>query len=163
MDTLSKRLRFAMDRVGMSQAELARKCGIKQPSVNGWLSAKSRYLRGENLLKASQALGVSSAWLVSGNGDMHSSGSVMQHHGELTLKSVVEAMRGMSRHDKKGMFALITAASETDGDTSASLLAMLEEKLATATSDREKPQNRGQQKPQEDPAAAAWGSEKAPV
>ena len=57
-----------MDEAGLSQADLARECGVKPPSVNGWLSGKSKFLRGENLLKAAKALNVSQSWLATGKG-----------------------------------------------------------------------------------------------
>lgn len=59
-----------MARASVSQAELARACGVKAPSVNGWLSGKSKFLRGENLLKAAARLGVSAKWLAEGKGPM---------------------------------------------------------------------------------------------
>ncbi|MBP8812344.1 MAG: helix-turn-helix transcriptional regulator [Laribacter sp.] len=68
---LSTRLQLAMREAGISQAELARACGVKPPSVNGWLSGKSKFLRGENLLAAAKALNVSQAWLATGKGPMH--------------------------------------------------------------------------------------------
>lgn len=68
--TLAERLTTAMERSGITQAELARACGVKPPSVNGWLSGKSKYLRGENLLKAAAVLGVSQQWLATGEGPM---------------------------------------------------------------------------------------------
>ena len=67
---LSKRLQIAMHEAGVNQAELARACKVKPPSVHGWLSGKSKYLRGENLLSAASALGVSQAWLATGKGPM---------------------------------------------------------------------------------------------
>lgn len=71
MSTLSERLRSAMAHAdGMTQVELARQCGVKQPSVSGWLSGKSKFLRGENLLKAAAALDVSDQWLATGDGSM---------------------------------------------------------------------------------------------
>lgn len=68
--TLAERLTTAMERSGITQAELARACGVKPPSVNGWLSGKSKFLRGENLLKAAAVLGVSQQWLATGEGLM---------------------------------------------------------------------------------------------
>lgn len=68
--TLAERLTTAMERSGITQAELARACGVKPPSVNGWLSGKSKFLRGENLLKAAAVLGVSQQWLATGEGPM---------------------------------------------------------------------------------------------
>lgn len=70
MSTLSERLQQALRRSGISQAELARRCGVKQPSVHGWLSGKAKFLRGENLLKAASVLGVSEDWLATGRGAM---------------------------------------------------------------------------------------------
>lgn len=69
--TLADRLRLAMQKAGMNQRELADAVGVKPPSVNGWLSEKAKFLRGENLLKAAAALGVSDDWLATGAGDMH--------------------------------------------------------------------------------------------
>ncbi|TDB28427.1 XRE family transcriptional regulator [Stenotrophomonas sp. ATCM1_4] len=70
MTTLADRLSIAMSKRGMSQAELARRCGVSQPSVHGWLSGKAKFLRGENLLRAASVLNVSEEWLATGQGSM---------------------------------------------------------------------------------------------
>lgn len=70
MPSLAERLQRAMSRAQMSQAELARRCHVSQPSVHGWLSGKSKFLRGENLLAAAGALDVSQQWLATGHGSM---------------------------------------------------------------------------------------------
>lgn len=70
MTTLAERLTEAMRASSISQAELARACGVKPPSVSGWLSGKSKFLRGENLLAAAKALNVSESWLATGLGPM---------------------------------------------------------------------------------------------
>ncbi|WP_258194540.1 S24 family peptidase [Janthinobacterium sp. PAMC25594] len=57
----------------MNQTELARACGVKPPSVHGWLTGKAKFLRGENLLLAAKALGVTQEWLATGRGEMHQS------------------------------------------------------------------------------------------
>lgn len=54
----------------MSQAELARACDVKPPSIHGWLNNKSKFLRGENLLKAAKALKVREQWLADGEPPM---------------------------------------------------------------------------------------------
>ena len=77
MSTLADRLTLAMEKTGISQAELARACGVKPPSVSGWLSGKSKFLRGENLLKAAAALRVSQAWLATGEGSMEPSSNAL--------------------------------------------------------------------------------------
>jgi len=69
--TLSERIRTAMAERNISQVDLARACNVKPPSVHGWLTGKAKFLRGENLLLAARALGVSQEWLATGAGDMH--------------------------------------------------------------------------------------------
>lgn len=68
--SLADRLTRALAESGLTQAELARACGVKPPSVSGWLSGKSKFLRGENLLSAAAALGVRQQWLATGDGPM---------------------------------------------------------------------------------------------
>ena len=68
--SLSDRLTLAMSSAGISQADLARACKVKPPSVHGWLSGKAKFLRGENLLLAATALGVNQQWLATGEGPM---------------------------------------------------------------------------------------------
>lgn len=68
--TLADRLTTAMANANLNQAELARRCGVKPPSVNGWLSGKAKFLRGENLLSAALALNVNQQWLATGDGPM---------------------------------------------------------------------------------------------
>lgn len=57
----------------ISQAALARACGIKAPSVNDWASGKTKSIDGENLLRAAAFLKVSPMWLATGKGSMHAS------------------------------------------------------------------------------------------
>lgn len=78
MDTLADRLRAAMRAAGLNQKQLADACGVKPPSVNGWLSEKSKFLRGENLLRAAAALGVSDVWLATGKGEMNARWQAVQ-------------------------------------------------------------------------------------
>lgn len=70
---LSERIKLAMEEAGVSQVELARACGVKPPSVHGWLSGKAKFLRGENLLQAARVLKVNQDWLATGTGPMHAS------------------------------------------------------------------------------------------
>lgn len=75
MSTLSERLTQALSHSAISQAELARRVGVRAPSVHGWFSGKARFLRGENLLAAAKALGVDEGWLATGKGEMVTPGS----------------------------------------------------------------------------------------
>lgn len=76
---LAERLQTAIDARGVNQTQLAHACGVKPPSVNGWLSGKSKFLKGENLLAAAEFLRVNPWWLATGRGKMDAS-----YHLELT-------------------------------------------------------------------------------
>ena len=70
LPTIADRLAFAMKKIRISQVVLARRCGVAPSSVHGWLSGKSRFVRGENLLIAAKVVGVSPLWLALGKGPM---------------------------------------------------------------------------------------------
>ncbi|WP_454844872.1 helix-turn-helix domain-containing protein [Ralstonia thomasii] len=76
---LSDRLQTAMDLRGANQTQLAHACGVKPPSVHGWLNGKSKFLKGENLLAAAEFLRVNPWWLATGKGRMDAS-----YHLDLT-------------------------------------------------------------------------------
>lgn len=90
--TLADRLRLAMARAEMNQKELADAVGVKPPSVNGWLSAKAKFLRGENLLKAAKVLGVSDVWLAEGKGSMVQGESQPERFNDETMAQAVELL-----------------------------------------------------------------------
>lgn len=91
--SLSDRIRAAMSASGVSQIALARACGVKPPSVHGWMNGKAKFLRGENLLLAARALGVSQDWLATGKGDMTIKSEVNGGGSANTLQSSTEADR----------------------------------------------------------------------
>lgn len=90
MSTLAERLTIAIADAGLSKAELARRVGISAPSVNGWFSGKSKFLRGENLLAAARALSVSEDWLATGKGSPHRTQHVSESTAEYHVSEVLE-------------------------------------------------------------------------
>lgn len=71
MSTLQERLKKVMaGPPKISQAALARACGIRAPSVNDWISGKTKTIEGQNLLLAAEYLKVSPMWLATGRGLM---------------------------------------------------------------------------------------------
>lgn len=71
MSSIRERLAIALAKKrNGSQAELARACGVKQPSVNDWFSGKTKTLKADSLVKAARYLGVRLEWLQSGLGPM---------------------------------------------------------------------------------------------
>lgn len=71
MTALQERLKKAMaGPPRVSQVALARACGIRAPSVNDWLSGKTKTIEGRNLLLAAKFLKVLPMWLATGKGPM---------------------------------------------------------------------------------------------
>ena len=68
MSSLADRIKQRLDDVGLTAAELARACKVKPPSVWAWLSGDTKTIKGENLLRAAQALQCSPHWLATGLG-----------------------------------------------------------------------------------------------
>lgn len=71
MLTLAERMKLALaGPPKISQASLARYCGVKPPSVSAWVSGETQSLEGTNLLKAAECLKVNPKWLGEGIGPM---------------------------------------------------------------------------------------------
>ena len=64
--TLAERLAWALRESGMTQAELCRQAGIRQPSLHGLMSG--RYRRSRFAGELARALGVDASWLATGAG-----------------------------------------------------------------------------------------------
>lgn len=63
-NTLSDRLSLAMQKRGVSQADLMRAAGVKSSSVSGWISGKTKSLKASTALTLAQFLCVPVTWLV---------------------------------------------------------------------------------------------------
>jgi transcriptional regulator with XRE-family HTH domain len=71
---LANRFQRALDakiaRTGGSQADLARYCGKRAPSVSGWFTGETKSLKADSLVLAAEYLGVRAHWLLTGKGPM---------------------------------------------------------------------------------------------
>lgn len=68
-NTLQARMKQALaHRPGTNPADLARACGVTQPSVHGWLSGETKSLKATSARRAAQFLGCDPAWLADGVG-----------------------------------------------------------------------------------------------
>lgn len=68
MSTLSERVKERMQAMGLNNAQLAAACKVKPPTSFNWASGKTKAIKGEPLLKAAKALGVTPDWLATGKG-----------------------------------------------------------------------------------------------
>lgn len=94
MQTLNERLRAAMNGPPkITQAQLAKACGVRQPSVNAWLSGRTRGLDGQNLISAARFLRVNPEWLATGKGEMRPrEGDVKNSQAGMWLPSQTERL-----------------------------------------------------------------------
>lgn len=68
MNTLSERIRWVMQHFSLTQAELARICGIKQPSVNRWVNGTTETIKSGAALRLCERYPINFQWLISGAG-----------------------------------------------------------------------------------------------
>ncbi|MFC0989554.1 XRE family transcriptional regulator [Pasteurella multocida] len=103
MNKLSARLLSLMEEKGISQAELARRIGIKQPSVYKILSGETR--NPTKILEIATALGVDAHWLKTGEGSRDTSLIVSEPNAEHKVKvdhlsvSAIAGYNGFSNAD----------------------------------------------------------------
>ncbi|MCL7759381.1 XRE family transcriptional regulator [Pasteurella multocida] len=103
MNKLSARLLSLMEEKGISQAELARRIGIKQPSVYKILSGETR--NPTKILEIATALGVDAHWLKTGEGSRDTSLIVSEPNAEHKVKvdhlsvSAIAGYNGFSNED----------------------------------------------------------------
>lgn len=78
---LESRIRQARERLGWSQADLARRMHVAQPTVSSWEAGK-KSPRVKIMARLAGILGVSFEWLSTGRGEMTPSvGAVTVHNG----------------------------------------------------------------------------------
>lgn len=97
---LRERLSVALSDAGASQADLARACKIKAPSVSDWLSGKTKLLKGPNLIRAANFLNVNSEWLGAGKGPMRGDSPKGRLDAEL-VRDVAQALQDVFREQGK--------------------------------------------------------------
>lgn len=68
MTTLSERVLERMQAQGLKNAQLAAACKVRPPTAFNWHSGRTKSIKGEPLLLAAKALGVTPEWLATGRG-----------------------------------------------------------------------------------------------
>jgi len=92
MGTLKERIADALSESGKTQTDLAAACGVKPPSVNDWLSGKTKSLKASTAQRAAAFLKVNMLWLTEGRGPKRrqDSGQAVDRDSEQTAMSVRE-------------------------------------------------------------------------
>lgn len=111
MTTLAERFKEALSERDppATQADLARACGIKTPSVNGWFQGTTKSIRGKNLLNAARFLGVSDRWLAEGVGSKkRDSDDEIEHVGPAPSTSLLP-VAGVAKLGGNGWYSEVVA------------------------------------------------------
>lgn len=66
--TINERIAHRLAELGISQAELARRCHVDRSAVNQWVKGTVANIRPDHLLCIADALGLELRWLISGRG-----------------------------------------------------------------------------------------------
>lgn len=72
---------------------LATACGIKPPSVHGWLNGSTQSLKAGPAIKAARFLGVSALWLAEGEGPMIPTATSMENTRECCTPDEFELLQ----------------------------------------------------------------------
>jgi transcriptional regulator with XRE-family HTH domain len=67
-ETITDRVRAAIDASGIKQAEIARRVGVERQTVGDWYHGRSLYIRPEHLFALADTLGIEARWLATGQG-----------------------------------------------------------------------------------------------
>lgn len=68
MDTLQKRIRFALEASKKKPTDLAKYIGISESAISQWINGPTKTINSMHLLKVSSFLSVNPQWLASGEG-----------------------------------------------------------------------------------------------
>lgn len=96
-------LRLADPAMKLTQAGLARACGVTRPSVNAWVSGKAKSIDGRYLTTAASYLGVDPHWLATGHGGMTPQTAQQPAVSEVTLDKELLAALGITRLSKEAL------------------------------------------------------------
>lgn len=108
-----------MEDRGVGPSELARQCGVSPAAVTAWLKKGAAGMRLENLLLASDYLGVSVEWLA--RGGSHRQAVLQLDHEEMQH---IEDLRALLPQDRRAVLADVHARAKQLREHAEHLLAM---------------------------------------
>ena len=106
MTTPGQRIKERRTALGLSQGDLARKCGMAQSTLSEIEKGESKLPSAENLIKLAKTLGVTQAWIVTGR------------DGEIEILTESEErafakLRRMTLDQREALFAMIDSIEPT--------------------------------------------------
>ena len=100
MKTVIDRLREVLDaRPDIREIDIARACGIRPPSINGWFKGKATTIRSIYVFPLADLLGINARWLCTGKGRKEiDSGDFQSSHSHMAL-AVADLVDDLSDQD----------------------------------------------------------------
>lgn len=92
--TWNSRLKKARTDLAISKSELAKTVGVSAPTMTDWESGEIKKIDGENLLKLSDALGVSPRWLLWGKQE-----TIVADEGTLILAGAIMRIKDQAQKE----------------------------------------------------------------
>ncbi len=119
MSSLATRVLDALTSSGKRQTELAVACKVRPPSVNDWLSGKTKSMKAATAHRAAAFLGVNFLWLTEGRGPMRGGEPdlLQQPEGIATCDDLLKSYLSMSPLEQakfKGALRYIETGSVAD-------------------------------------------------
>ncbi len=112
MNSLADRLSKALQqKKGLTQAGLARACGVKPPSVSDWINGKTKTIEAANLINAAEYLGVRAKWLATGKGRSEINEPTAAHHA---AEHIDQQFESTSNKVKQALDVLESALTNMD-------------------------------------------------
>ena len=116
MDTLQKRIKFALDLAKKKPTELARHIGISESAISQWVNGPTKTINSVHILKVSDFLGVNAQWLASGEGSPTDIKADNIDDDSITNdeQKWLKLIRRMNHNQRTALFLSLTATLDLD-------------------------------------------------
>ena len=106
---LNERIKAARVKAGLTQAQLARMCGIAAPSLNQLECGRTKTMKHETAKALASALGVSEGWLAFGEGELGHKETKNQQFISTTEQRLLDAFRTFKQTEQRLILEIVEA------------------------------------------------------
>lgn len=94
-ESITDRIRQAIDASGLKQAEIARRVGVERQTVGDWYHGRSVNVRPDHLFTLADVLGVEARWLATGHGPRERVSPILSNYAEVIRQLSPEAREAL--------------------------------------------------------------------
>jgi transcriptional regulator with XRE-family HTH domain len=94
-ESITDRIRQAIDASGLKQAEIARRVGVERQTVGDWYHGRSVNVRPDHLFALADVLGVEARWLATGHGPRERVSPILSNYAEVIRQLSPEAREAL--------------------------------------------------------------------